>query len=181
MEDKEILLKFKDPETRHYGFNLLVRKYQQKIYWLIRRMVIDHNDTDDLVQDVFVKVWANLDHFREDSKLYTWIYRVATNETLTFLQKKKRKYFLPINDVSAELASKIPANLSSELGGDEIQERFMKALLTLPTKQRSVFQMRYYDELPYEEMSVVTGTSVGALKASYHHAAKKIEEILKHY
>ena len=181
MEDQEILLKFKNPETRHYGFNLLVRKYQQKIYWLIRRMVIDHDDTDDLVQDVFVKVWANLDHFREDSKLYTWIYRVATNETLTFLQKKKRKYFLPLNDVSAELASKIPANLSAELGGEEIQERFMKALLTLPAKQRSVFQMRYYDEMPYEEMSEVTGTSVGALKASYHHAAKKVEEILKQY
>jgi RNA polymerase sigma factor (sigma-70 family) len=181
LEDQEILLKFKNPETRHYGFNLLVRKYQQKIYWLIRRMVIDHDDADDLVQDVFVKVWANLDHFREDSKLYTWIYRVATNETLTFLQKKKRKYFLPLNDVSAELANKIPANLSATLDGDEIQERFMKALLTLPTKQRSVFQMRYYDELPYEEMSEVTGTSVGALKASYHHAAKKIEEILKQY
>ena len=181
MEDKEILQKFKNPETRHYGFNLLVRKYQQKIYWLIRRMVIDHDDADDLVQDVFVKVWANLDHFREDSKLYTWIYRVATNETLTFLQKKKRKYFLPLNDVSAELASKIPANLSATLDGEEIQERFMKALLTLPAKQRAVFQMRYYDELPYEEMSEVTGTSVGALKASYHHAAKKIEEILKQY
>lgn len=181
MEDQEILLKFKNPETRHYGFNQLVRKYQQKIYWLVRRMVIDHDDADDLVQDVFVKVWANLDHFREDSKLYTWIYRVATNESLTFLQKKKRKYFLPLNDVSAELANKIPANLSTELGGEEIQERFMKALLTLPAKQRSVFQMRYYDEMPYEEMSEVTGTSVGALKASYHHAAKKVEEILKQY
>ena len=178
MEDKELLLKLKNPETSNYGFNLLVRKYQQKIYWHIRKMVIDHDDTDDLVQEVFVKVWNNLDKFREDAQLYTWIYRIATNECLNFLRKKKNKFFIPIHDVQSELTHKLES--SPHIDGDEIQLKLQKALLTLPNKQRLVFNMKYFDEMKYEEISEITETTVGSLKANYHHAVKKIEQFLKH-
>ncbi len=177
MEDKELLLKFKNPESRNYAFNLLVRKYQEKVYWVIRKMVIDHEDTDDLVQEVFIKVWKNLEKFKEASQLYTWIYRIATNESLTFLRKKRKRFFLSVVDVEAELAVKIDD--SSSLGGDEIQKKLQKALLKLPDKQRLVFNLKYYEEMKYEQIAEITDTSIGGLKASYHHAVKKIEEILK--
>jgi RNA polymerase sigma factor (sigma-70 family) len=176
LEDKELLEKIRLPETRNYGFNLLVRAYQQRVYWHIRKMVIDHDDADDLTQEVFIKIHKHIDSFREDSQLYTWIYRIATNECLSFLQKKKRKFFLPIGDVSKELSNKL--DNSSNLSGDQIQLRLQKALLSLPDKQRLVFNMKYFDDLPYEDISKITKTSVGALKASYHHAVKKIEDIL---
>jgi RNA polymerase sigma factor (sigma-70 family) len=176
-EDQELLEKFRHPDTRQFAFNQLVRKYQQKIYWHIRKMVIDHDDADDLTQDVFVKVWKNLDTFRQDAQLFTWIYRIATNECLSFLKAKKRKFFLPIHDISEELTAKIDS--SPDISGDEIELKLQKALVRLPDKQRVVFNMRYYDEMKYEEMSVILGTSVGALKASYHHAVKKVEEFLK--
>jgi RNA polymerase sigma factor (sigma-70 family) len=174
LEDPEILLKFQDPATRNLAFNQLVRKYQLKVYWHVRKMVVDHADADDLTQDVFVKVWKNLANFRQDAALFTWIYRIATNECLRFLQSKRRKFFLPLNDVGAELAAKLEADPA--IAGDEIALRLQKAILRLPDKQRLVFNLRYYDEMPYEQMAEVTGTSVGALKASYHHAARKIEE-----
>lgn len=176
MEDKELLLKLRSPDTRNYGFNMLVRAYQQKVYWLVRKMVIDHDDADDLTQEVFIKIHKAIDNFREDSQLYTWIYRIATNECLTFLNKKKRRFFLPIEDVTKELSSKIDS--APYLTGDDIQKKLQKALLTLPDKQRLVFNMKYYDDLPYEDISEITKTSVGALKASYHHAVKKIENYL---
>ncbi len=176
MEDKELLLKLRTPDTRNYGFNMLVRAYQQKVYWLVRKMVIDHDDANDLTQEVFIKIHKAIDSFREDSQLYTWIYRIATNECLTFLNKKKRRFFLPLEDVSKELSSKIDS--APYLTGDEIQKKLQKALLTLPDKQRLVFNMKYYDDLPYEDISEITKTSVGALKASYHHAVKKIENYL---
>jgi RNA polymerase sigma factor (sigma-70 family) len=177
VEDKEILEKFANPESRNLAFNQLVRKYQQKVYWHIRKMVIAHEDADDLTQEVFLKVWKNLENFRQDAQLYTWLYRIATNECLTFLSSKKRKFFLPINDVAAELAEKIDSSVN--ISGDEIQLKLQKALLKLPDKQRLVFNMKYYDDLKYEEISEILGTSVGALKASYHLAVKKIEEFLK--
>jgi len=177
VEDKELLEKFAIPESRNMAFNQLIRKYQQKVYWHIRKMVIDHDDADDLTQEVFLKVWKNLDNFRHDSQLYTWLYRIATNECLTFLSSKRYKFFLPLNDVTAELSEKLET--SPDISGDEIQLKLQKALLRLPDKQRLVFNMRYYDELKYEEISEILGTSVGALKASYHLAAKKIEEYLK--
>ena len=177
MDDKELLTKIRNPETRNYGFNMLVRSYQKKVYGIARKMVIDHDDADDITQEVFIKVHKSIDTFREDSQLYTWIYRIATNESLTFLNKKRRRFFLPIEDIGNELAAKIDS--SSTLGGDEIQKRLQKALLTLPDKQRLVFNLKYYEEMPYAEMAAVTGTSEGALKASYHHAVKKIEEFLK--
>jgi RNA polymerase sigma factor (sigma-70 family) len=177
LDDQELLLKLRDPETVNYGFNLLIREYQQKIYWHIRKMVIDHDDTDDLVQEVFVKVWKHIGNFREDAQLYTWIYRIATNECLNFLRKKKNKFFLPLHDVQHELAGKLDS--SNHIDGDEIQLILQKALLKLPNKQRLVFNMKYFDEMKYEEISEITGTSVGSLKASYHHAVKKIEFFLK--
>ena len=177
MEDEELLSKLRNPETRNYGFNLLVRKYQQKIYWLVRKMVISHDDADDLTQDVFIKVHKHLHTFRQDSQLYTWIYRIATNECLNFLQRKKRRFFMPIGDLQGELAAKLVA--SPHITGDEIQIRLQKALLTLPDKQRLVFNMKYFEELKYREISDILGTSEGALKASYHIAVKKIEDFLK--
>lgn len=176
VEDSEILEKFSNKETRNEGFNLLLQKYQQKIYWHIRRLVIDHDDTDDLVQEVFVKVWKNLDKFRSDSKLYTWIYRIATNESITFLNKKKQRNNTPLDEVSEELAESLVA--SSYFNGDKIQMKLQQALLSLPEKQRLIFNMKYFDDLKYEEISEITGTSVGALKASFHIAVKKVETFM---
>ena len=173
MEDQEILAKFRDPAARNVAFNQLVRKYQRPVYWHVRKMVINHDDADDLTQDVFVKVWNHLDGFRQDASLYTWIYRIATNECLSWLKSKRRKFLLPLTDVTAELSAQLEADES--LAGDEIELKLQKAILTLPDKQRLVFNLRYYDEMPYEQMAEVTGTSVGALKASYHHAVKKVE------
>ncbi len=176
MEDKELLTKLRNPDTRNYGFNLLVREYQKRVYWHVRKMVIDHDDADDLTQEVFIKVYRHIDNFREDSQLFTWIYRIATNECLSFLQRKKRRFFLPIGDVEGDLISKLQT--TPGLSADEIQLKLQKALLKLPDKQRMVFNMKYFDDLPYEQISKITDTSVGALKASYHHAVKKIEEFL---
>jgi RNA polymerase sigma factor (sigma-70 family) len=177
LEDKELLEKVRHPETKNYGFNLLVRAYQQKVYWHVRKMVIDHDDADDITQEVFIKIYKHIDTFREDSQLFTWIYRIATNECLSFLQRKKRRFFLPIGDVEAELTNKLDS--SPHLSGDEIQLKLQKALLKLPDKQRIVFNMKYFEDLTYEQISEITNTSVGALKASYHHAVKKIEEFLQ--
>lgn len=176
MTDAELLEKVANPETRNFGFNLLVRKYQQKVYWLIRKMVIDHDDADDLTQETFIKVWQALPNFRGDAQVYTWIYRIATNECLNFLAKKRRRFFLPIGDIENELADKLDENPG--LTGDEIQLKLQKAILTLPDKQRLVFNLKYFDEMKYDDMAEVTGTSVGALKASYHLAVKKIEIFL---
>lgn len=176
MEDKELLEKIKNPETTSYGFNLLVRAYQQRVYWHVRKMVIDHDDADDLTQEVFIKVHKAIGSFREDSQLFTWIYRIATNECLTFLNKKRRRFFLPLEDVGKELSAKV--DTSDDISGEDIQKKLQKALLKLPDKQRLVFNMKYFDELSYEDMSEITRTSVGALKASYHHAVKKIEDYL---
>jgi RNA polymerase sigma factor (sigma-70 family) len=176
LEDKELLLKIRNPDSRNYGFNMLVRTYQQRVYWLVRKMVIDHDDADDLTQEIFIKIHKYIDTFREDSQLFTWIYRIATNECLSFLNKKKRKFFLPIEDVTQALIAKVDND--PDLDGDEIQKRLQKAILQLPDKQRLVFNMKYFDDMPYEQMAEVTKTSVGALKASFHHAVKKIEEYL---
>lgn len=177
IEDIDLLKRLRDPDTRSYGFNLLVSKYQERIYWHLRKMVIDHDDAGDLTQETFIKVYRNINTFREDSQLYTWIYRIATNECLTFLQRKKRRFFLPFGDLTTELSLKI--DNSTQVSGDEIQRKLQKALLRLPEKQRLVFNMKYFDDMSYEEIAEITGTSVGALKASYHHAVKKIEDILK--
>jgi RNA polymerase sigma factor (sigma-70 family) len=177
LDDKELLEKLAHPESANYGFNLLVRTYQQRVYWLIRKMVIDHDDANDLTQETFIKVHKNLPKFRQDSQLYTWIYRIATNECLNFLRSKRRRFFLPVGDPEGELLAKLAS--SAYISADEVQLRLQKALLKLPDKQRLVFNLKYFDDLSYEEIAEITNTSVGALKASYHHAVKKVEEFLK--
>jgi RNA polymerase sigma factor (sigma-70 family) len=177
LSDKELLVRFRNPDTRNYAFNLLIRKYQKKIYWHIRRLVINHEDADDVTQETFVKVWKNVEKFKEESQLYTWIYRIATNEALTFLKRKKRRYFIPFTNVEKKLEKTLIDD--NFFNGNEIQLKLQKAILRLPEKQRVVFNMKYYDEVKYEKMSKVLDTSVGALKASYHHAVKKIENYLK--
>jgi RNA polymerase sigma factor (sigma-70 family) len=174
--DKELLEKFRQEDTRHYAFNLLVREYQKRLYWHIRKILIDHDDTNDVLQNVFVKVWRNLDGFKGESQLYTWLYRIATNESITFLNQKKKRAGVPLDEASAFLGSSLQSD--SLFKGDEIQAKLQKAILTLPDKQRIVFNMKYFDNIKYEEMSKILETSVGALKASYHHAVKKIERYL---
>jgi len=175
--DKELLEMYRVNDTQNYAFNLIVRKYQERIYWHVRKIVIDHDDADDVVQNTFLKVWSGLSNFREDSQLFTWLYRIATNEALTFLKKKRTKYLLPIVDVEYQLSNSIEAD--AYFNGDELQAKLQKAIIALPEKQRIVFNMKYFDEMKYEEMSEVLGTSVGALKASFHHAVKKIEKFLE--
>lgn len=175
-EDSEILKKFADPKTRNEAFNLLLNKYQQKIYWHIRRLVINHDDADDLVQEVFIKVWKNLAEFRSDSQLYTWLYRIATNESITFLNRQKLKNNVSLDEVGYDLADTLAG--STYFDGDHAQMKLQKALLTLPEKQRLVFNMKYFDDLKYDEISAILGTSVGGLKASFHLAVKKIEQYL---
>lgn len=171
--DDKLLSMFREEDSQNYAYNLIVRKYQERLYWHIRRMVIVHEDADDVVQNTLVKAWKGLPKFKEEAKLYTWLYRIATNESITFLNKKKKKFFVPFVDVEHELSNSLESDES--YSGDEIQLKLQKAILTLPKKQRLVFNMRYYDEMKYDEIAEVLGTSVGALKASYHHAAKKIE------
>lgn len=176
IEDKLILSRFRSIETRNTALSDLISKYQKRLYWHIRKIVIDHDDSDDVLQNTFIKIWKGLEQFKEESQLYTWIYRIATNEALSFLRSKQKKNTTSIHPIEYELSK----NLESDayFTGDEIQLKLQKAILTLPEKQRLVFNMRYFDETPYEEMSQILETSVGALKASYHIAAKKIEELL---
>lgn len=177
LSDKKLLEMFRLDESRNYAFNLIMRKHQKPVYWHVRRIVIDHDDTNDIVQNTFIKVWKGLDAFREDSKLYTWLYRIATNESITFLNHKRKRFFISIHNVEKELFEKLQTD--PYFKGDSIQKKLQAAILTLPEKQRIVFNMKYFDELKYEDMSEILGTSIGALKASYHIAVKKIEEILK--
>jgi len=174
--DNELIELFRNADKKHYAFNLLVRKYQEKIYYFVRRMVIDHDDSDDVVQNIFIKVWKNLDTFREDSKLFTWLYRIAVNESLSFLKSKQLRTYLSLSSPEAMMVKAL--NHENHFDGTEIQKRLTTAILRLPKKQQMVFNMRYYDELSYDEMSEILGTSVGALKASYHFAVKKIEEFV---
>lgn len=175
-EDNQLLMQFRNPESRNSAFRQILAKYQKRLYWHIRKMVIDHDDTDDILQNTFIKIWNNLDNFREDAQLYTWLYRIATNECLTFLNKKKNSNVISINDVEYSLHEKIDSE--KNFTGEQIQRKLQKAILTLPEKQRLVFNMKYFDGMKYEEMSAVLETSVGALKASYHHAVKKIEDFI---
>ncbi len=174
--DSELLEKFRDATTRHYAFNLLVTKYQKKIYWHVRRMVLDHDDANDITQNIFIKIWQGLDNFRQDSQLYTWLYRIASNESITFLNNKKKRFFVSFESVEYEMGNKLEHD--PLFSGDQIQLKLQKAVLSLPPKQRQVFNMKYYDALKYEEISEILGVTVGALKASYHHAVKKIEKYI---
>jgi len=176
MTDKELVQLFQEGDNPNYAFNLIVRKYRERLYWHIRKIVIDHDDTDDVLQNTLIKTWTALSDFRGDSQLFTWLYRIATNEALTFLKSKRTKFFLPLVDVESKLKNKLEDD--PYFDGNELQRQLQKAILSLPEKQRIVFNMKYFDDLKYEEISEILGTSVGALKASYHHAVKKIEELI---
>lgn len=177
IEDSEILDMFQVENTKERAFGFLVKKYQERLYWHIRRMLVNHDDTNDVLQNMFVKIWKYLNDFRQDSGLYTWMYRIATNESLTFLQQKKKKATMSMSDHENYLEN----TLKSEKGFDanKLEWKLQMAIQSLPEKQKAVFNLRYYDEMPYEKMSEVLETSVGSLKASYHHAAKKVEEYIK--
>ncbi len=176
-DDKELVAQFRQAETKEKAFTSIIKKYQEKLYWHVRRMVIDHDDTNDVLQNMFIKVWNALDNFREDSQLYTWLYRIATNESLSFLEQQKRKAAVSLTNIESSLANKIIADKNFD--ANRLEWKLQLAIQQLPEKQRLVFNLRYYDEMPYEEMSRILDTSEGALKASYHHAAKKIEEFIK--
>jgi len=179
LDDQELLRQFKDPSSKEKGFTGIIKKYQEKLYWHIRRMVINHEDANDVLQNMFIKVWNGLDNFREDSQLYTWLYRIATNESLSYIEQQKKRASVSLGDVENGLSNKLKAEKNYD--SNKIEWKLQMAMQQLPEKQRVVFNLRYYDEMPYQEMSVVLETSEGALKASYHHAVKKIEDyILNH-
>lgn len=172
--DQEILTQIQNPLTREQGFRALIHLHQKKVYQVIRRMVLIHEDADDLTQNTFIKAHRHIDRFHGHSSLFTWLYRIATNEALGFIARKKRRYFLPIEDYQQKLETFV--DQSSQISGEEIEAKLEKALIKLPEKQKLVFLLRYQEDLTYDQMAEITGTSVGALKASYHHAVKKIEE-----
>jgi RNA polymerase sigma-70 factor (ECF subfamily) len=183
MTDRELLDLFHSGSGKERAFTLLIEQYQQKIYWHIRRMVRSHDDANDVMQNTFIKVWNGLENFRADSQLFTWIYRIATNETITFINTRNRKATVSFDGTDNDDDENYsPSNYikgdSHQVDGDDIQARLQKAIEGLPEKQKLVFNLRYYDEMPYEQMSEILETSVGALKASYHHAAQKIEKFL---
>jgi len=179
LSDSELLVEFRNPDSKEKAFTSIIKKYQEKLYWHLRRMVVDHEDANDVLQNVMIRVWNGLENFREDSQLYTWLYRVATNECLTFLEQQKKRAAVSLSDVESGLENKIKADQNFD--GNKLEWKLQLGIQQLPEKQRIVFQLRYYDEMPYEEMSRVLETSEGALKASYHHAVKKIEEYIKNH
>jgi RNA polymerase sigma-70 factor (ECF subfamily) len=178
-DDKELLIQFKETPNKEKAFTAIIKKYQERLYWHIRRMVVEHEDANDVLQNMFVKVWNGLANFREDSQLYTWLYRIATNESLTFLEQQKRRSSVSIDEEDTGLSNKVKA--SEGFDANKLEWKLQLAIQKLPGKQRIVFNLRYYDELPYEQMSKILETCEGALKASYHHAAKKIEDFIKNH
>lgn len=169
-DEAELIRQIRDPKLREKAFTVMMRQYQEKIYWQIRRMVLTHEDSDDILQNTLMKAWMGLDSFRGESKLSTWLYQIAFHETMSFIKKKKKL------SVSVDSENTFVANLAADtyFDGDEIQLQLQKAVSTLPEKQKAVFNMKYFQEMKFEEISEVVGTSVGALKASYHFAVKKI-------
>jgi len=166
--EREVLALLQEESTQKRGFEMIVTQYSEQLYWQIRRMVLSHEDANDLLQNTFIKAWTNIDYFRAEAKLSTWLYRIALNECLTFLNKQRA--------ASTDALQKLESD--PYFSGDKAEMALQKALLALPEKQRMVFNLKYYQEMKYEEMSDIFGTSVGALKASYHHAVKKIEKFL---
>ena len=175
--EEDILELLRKPNTQKKGFALVVEEYSERLYWQIRKMVYSHDDANDILQDVFIKAWLNIDKFRGDAKLSTWLYKIAINESITFINRSKAKLNLSIDDDDSFLINKLEGD--DYFDGDQAQLLLQKAVVTLPEKQRLVFQMKYFNELKYDEISDILGTSVGALKASYHHAVKKVEKFLK--
>lgn len=176
-EEKIFIETLINPKTQNVAFKQLVQQYQKPLYFHIRNIVLNHDDADDVLQNTFIKVFSNLKNFKGESKLYSWMYRIATNESLTFIEQRAKKQGIS----NEEIQQKAIMNLESDVyfEGNEIQLKLQKAIAILPEKQQLVFKMKYFEEIKYENMSEILDTSVGALKASYHHAVKKIEEYLK--
>ncbi|HQX44342.1 MAG TPA: RNA polymerase sigma factor [Saprospiraceae bacterium] len=177
-DDEIILGLIKNSGSLEKGFRALMEKYQEKLYWNIRRMVLNHDDADDVLQNTFIKVYRNIEQFEQKSSLFTWLYRIATNETLSFIERNKKWKHDNLEDQSEHPAI-LALKSDPYFDGDEISLRLEAAVLTLPDKQRQVFQMRYYEVMTYKEIAEILDTSEGALKASFHHAVKKIEEYVK--
>lgn len=176
ISDSELFEQFRNPITKEKAYTSLIKKYQEKLYWHIRRMVVQHDDANDVLQNVLIRVWKGLEKFREDSQLYTWLYRIATNESLTYIEQQKKKSSVSFSDVETGLSNKIKAD--ENFDANKVEWKLQLAIQQLPEKQRVVFSLRYYEEMPYEEMSRVLETSECALKASYHHAVKKVEDYM---
>lgn len=174
--EKEIKALLQEPEHQRKAFECIVNEYSEQLYWQIRRMVLSHDDANDILQNTFIKAWLNIEYFRGDAKMSTWLYRIALNECLNFLNKQRANTSLSIEDLAAETVDRLEGDPFFD--GDEIQKKFLKAIQILPEKQRMVFNLKYFKEMKYEDISEILGTSIGALKASYHHAVKKIEAIL---
>ena len=174
--EEELMFQLNQANTKAAAFSIVVRKYQERLYWHIRKMVLSHDDANDILQNTFLKAWKGIDNFRGDSLISTWLYKIATNETLTFLANKRMQNITSMDELEEVLAQNLEAD--KYFDGDEAQLKLQKAILTLPEKQRLVFNMKYFDDLTYEEMEAILDTSVGALKASYHIAVKKIEKYL---
>ncbi|MDH6344076.1 RNA polymerase sigma-70 factor (ECF subfamily) [Parabacteroides sp. PFB2-12] len=174
--EDELVKQLRDPDQQRHAFAKVVSAYGEKLYWQIRKMVLDHDDANDLLQNTFLKAWMNINYFRGDAKLSTWLYKIAINECITFLNKQRAQNNVSIDDTDVFLLERLKGD--EYFDGDEAQMKLQAAILSLPEKQRLVFQMKYYEEMKYDDMSEILGTSVGALKASYHHAVKKIEEFL---
>jgi len=174
--EQQILDEISQESTRERGFNLLLDHYQSRLYWNIRRIVISHDDADDVLQNTCIKIWNSLAYFKSQSSLYTWLYRISVNEALQHLRSQKRKVFFGQEEIQNHLIQKLESD--PYFDGDELQKKLQEAILLLPEKQRMIFNMRYYDELKYEEISQILGTTTGGLKASYHLALKKLEKYL---
>lgn len=174
--EEEIIKQLRDPAHQRDAFAQIVNFYGEKLYWQIRKMVLDHDDANDLLQNTFLKAWTNIDYFRGEAKLSTWLYKIAINECITFLNRQRMQNNVSIDDTDVFLLECLKGD--EYFDGDAAQMKLQKAILTLPEKQRAVFNMKYFDDMKYEDMSEIFGTSVGALKASYHHAVKKVEEFL---
>ena len=176
--DEHIIIEqLRDPATQRAAFETIVKQYSEQLYWQIRRMVLSHDDANDLLQNTFIKAWIHIDYFRGDAKIATWLYRIALNECLTFLSRQQNTPSIPLDDPQAGVVNRLESD--PFFNGDETQLLLQKALQTLPEKQRIVFNLKYFQDMKYEQISEILGTTVGALKASYHYAVKKIERILK--
>lgn len=174
--EETLIEQLKNPLTQEQAFRSLMTLYKERLYWHIRKIVISHDDADDVLQNTFVKIYRNINNFKAESKLYSWMYRIATNESITFINKRAKQNHIDVSEMQYQLAENLEADVYFD--GDEMQLQLQKAIATLPQKQRLVFNMKYFDEMKYNDMSEILETSVGSLKASYHHAVKKIERFL---
>lgn len=174
--EEDIVEQLRDPVRQRDAFGKVVGMYGEKLYWQIRKMVLDHDDANDILQNTFLKAWSNIDYFRGEAKLSTWLYKIAFNESITFLNKQRSMNNVSMDDTDVFLLERLKGD--EYFDGDDAQLKLQEAILQLPEKQRIVFNLKYFDEMKYDDMSEILGTSVGALKASYHHAVKKVEEFL---